>query len=98
LLVGDITETHLKESDTAICIDVLEHIPEQKIETVLLNLARSKRQVINISNSQSPVEGEELHINIKTFDEWKRDLSLYFKIVREIVVRPGNMLYWTKRR
>jgi hypothetical protein len=96
MLVGDITKPQLLICNTAICIDVFEHVDDKGVEGIMNNMNQATHKIINISNTPSPVEGKELHINIKPFDEWKKILEKKFKICEEIEVRKGNMLYLCK--
>ena len=87
MMYGDITKPNIYNYDTAICIDVFEHIDDEGLEGLLYNMKQCKKQIINVhvkeTKSKGP-EGEELHINIKTFDEWEKFIKKHLK-VNEII-------------
>lgn len=93
MTVGDITDKHNIVSDTALCIDVLEHIPEIKINQVLENMFGTIHQVINVSNAPSIVENVELHVTKKPIEWWENKLSKYFKIFKRLKPRVQDMLF-----
>lgn len=91
MLISDITEPLKIKHDTAICIDVLEHIINA--EGVLKNLSQANRAVISVHNGSSKHRGIELHINRKSFKEWAKLIRKYFTIKERIPVHRFTMLY-----
>lgn len=103
MMVGDITEDlNLKgRYDTAICMDVLEHISYEKTEDVLRNLWNVKRQVMSFQFGPSGWKGpngEELHINQIGFGEWQKLLHKHFDIRKVMEPRPNKKMYLSYSR
>lgn len=84
MIVGDITQPlDLSAYNTSICIDVFEHVPDEGITGILKNMAQTKRQVITIHNKKAGfkgADGEQLHINIKPFNEWSKIIAEHLRI------------------
>jgi hypothetical protein len=86
-IVADITNNSIKkyfdpsQFDTALCLDVAEHITDEGLESVFSAMAESKKQVISVNNKSCVKHGVELHINLKSFDEWEALLDRYFDIL-----------------
>ena len=95
--VGDITAPLPCDYDTALCIDVIEHIPEESLPGLFRNLANAHRQIFSIHNGPSPMEGKELHITRKSFAQWRRILEPLFEISEEITIHEEQQLYLSKR-
>lgn len=64
-----------KQFRISACIDVLEHILPGDDEAAVKNLARVTREYLLISANNRPSkawhEGEDLHINIRPYEEWQ---------------------------
>ena len=71
-----VTELPFKDEsfDVVSCFDVLEHLLPDDTEQALSELARvSKRSLILTANNKpSHSLGMELHINIRSYDEWDK--------------------------
>lgn len=68
------------------CCDVLEHIPEEKIDLVLEQLSRRMRHggyfsICLKEDLAGKKLGHPLHLNVKGREYWEEKLSTYFKIV-----------------
>jgi hypothetical protein len=101
MLVGDICDPlpEMSRYATGLCIDVIEHIHDDKVFGLLSNLGRCKKQIISIHNKPAEYRGpngEELHVNLKPFSEWKAILDRYFEVCREISVSEVQTLYLCK--
>lgn len=99
MLVGDITKPFcfdIENYTTCLCIDVIEHIPEEIIEGLFDNFKQFDRQIFSIHNGPSVYKGEELHVNKKPFDTWRSDLSQHFNIIHEIVIHKEQTLYYSE--
>lgn len=100
MLVGNICEPLKVLEDgyyrSAICMDVFEHVPDKELEGLCGNLAKVEKQVISIHMGSSPADyfvkgmDEELHINIRTAEDWRSWLRRWFIIDEEKVI---NRLY-----
>ncbi len=83
MLVGNICEPFtLDTTHTALCIDVFEHILDVELEGLMKNMAQAKRQVISVHTGPGRERGckMDLHINRKSFEQWKQFLSTTFEI------------------
>lgn len=79
-------------ADFCYCMDVLEHIPTEKIDAVLHNISKlSKKggalQVFLIDEPFGNLIGQTLHLTIKPLSWWTEKIGLYFDIkeIRSIV-------------
>ena len=92
--VGDITQPlGVSGFKTAISIDVFEHIADEDLKGLCKNMAQCERQIITVYDDHDIRDGIELHINMKTFDEWKSFLSEWFNIIHEQGLNAHRMLY-----
>lgn len=106
MIVGDITEKiNLKKYDTSMCIDVFEHLSDKAIIKVLKNMQQTERQVITVHIGSDYMNNYitvstiiDLHINIKTFDEWDKIISKYFIIIENIKIHDQQRLYLCKKK
>ena len=76
-----------------VCTDVMEHIPESKVDAVLENIAAEvKRAVFTISSEVDyfgNTIGERLHVTVKSPESWEEKLNEHFMTVSN----RGNELY-----
>jgi len=97
-IVTDITrEIMIQGVGTAICIDVLEHIPLDAVPGLLANLSRAQRQVISIHNGESlsrSLDGlRDLHVTKLPWPEWEEMLvACQMKIVDTFSPRRPSRL------
>lgn len=98
MLRGDITLPleFASEFDTALCIDVIEHLTDDQVKGLSHNLLATENQVFSIHNGSSIYKGTELHINRKPFTEWNNILELDFEILDEELVHREQKLYHTR--
>jgi SAM-dependent methyltransferase len=96
--VGDITKPlDLKKYDTSICIDVFEHIDDEGVKGVLENMKQTCRQVITIHNrpaSFKGLNGEQLHINIKPFEEWHKIIAEHLRVCVHYNITDYLMVFY----
>lgn len=100
-IVCDITEHQdLSIYKTAICLDVFEHVYEDRLPGLIRNMQQVERQVITVhcGPSREWGFGRDLHVNIKTGKEWVRLLSAYFEFDTVIMLAPKRYLYLTRRK
>lgn len=66
-------------ADYAFCTDVLEHIPRNEVERVLLNVCGAGRrtylQISCTDDVMGALIGEPLHLTVENFDWWKEQLE-----------------------
>lgn len=82
--------------DTSLCIDVLEHITQDKMFEVLDNMNKTFRQVILVSNMSSCINGIDIHINKKEYDKWHIIISSYFDI-KDVINYHGRWMFLCER-
>lgn len=92
--IADITKPqNLSAFKTALCLDVLEHIPEDKLQAVFDNLAQCEKQVVSTHSGPSNWQGgPELHITQYPPGKWRKLLEARFEIVKAMSV--GNAQRW----
>ena len=98
MLVGDITKPLCLDSEnytTCLCIDVIEHIPEEIIEGLFDNFKLFDRQIFSIHNGPSVYKGEELHVNKKSFDEWEQVVRQHFNLLDKKIIHVQQILFHT---
>lgn len=73
MAVGDICSVDMGRFETALCIDVFEHLPDEKVFKIL-EMTKNKIFIVSVHIGQSVMDGhpEDLHINIKPFEEWEK--------------------------
>lgn len=99
-IVCDITEPQdLSIYETTICIDVFEHITDDKLIGLVHNMQQAPRQVVTVHCGPSSKWGYnvQLHLNIKTPEQWVTYLSQYFDIVKTIHMGGVRYLYLMER-
>ena len=76
------------------CCDVLEHIPEERIDEVLegLSIRMKKGGFLNIC-LQEDLSGKQvglsLHLTVKSKEWWQQKISHYFTILKEESILEG---------
>ncbi len=101
LRVGDITSPlDLSGFRTAMCVDVLEHIPERLIPAVLENMAQTDRQVITVwsgpAGDRPPFPN--LHVTQHPLSWWDQAVREWFEIDTISGDETTRRLYLTQRR
>lgn len=90
----DITEPlDLRNYRTATCIDVLEHIPLSKIDTLLSNIGQCENIVVSVHTGSHRYQGVELHITRLRFTEWEEMFNEHFSIVERIPLTDERAIY-----
>ena len=85
---------------TAICIDVLEHITDDRLPGLFENLKQADHQVVTVYCGPSKERGynQQLHPNVKTPSEWATLLSEHFDIAETIQLATHCYLYLMRRK
>lgn len=86
------------KGDYGYCTDVLEHIPPEKVDTVLDNILNCVPQgYLNISTVDDyfgQVLGEPLHLTVRPWDWWADKVSKLAQI--EMRINPSSVSIWFK--
>lgn len=74
--------------------DVLEHIPEEKIEAVLSMMASKTRkggaiQIFTVQDDMGEIVGEVLHLTVRPLSWWREKVASYFKIEAIVEIIPA---------
>jgi hypothetical protein len=103
MMVGDISKKgRYSQYNTALCVEVFEHLTNGQIKGLLENMQQCRRQIITIANDTSTMEvdGEvhELHINQKPFKTWRAILMDYFDIIETIAQKDERRIYLCRKK
>jgi hypothetical protein len=101
MIVGSILDPiNMSPYDTATCLDVFEHLHDEELLKLVENMKQAERQVITVHMGESQEAGYpvELHVNIKTKDEWWDFLTQHFTIRNQIVLGADRLVYLTERK
>lgn len=80
-----------KKYEICLCMDVLEHIPYDKVEFMVSNIARiGNGAILGIANHSDIFLGEELHIIQENDEWWILLLKKYFNTVEKIYDKKGK--------
>ena len=98
--VGDITQpiSDMKNFNSAVCVDCIEHLYEDQVIGLFLNMQQTQRQAFSIHNGESTDTGQELHVNRKDFIDWTKIIREYFEIASAIQIHEHQVLYLTRTR
>ena len=99
MMVGDITKPldDMQRFSSAVCIDCIEHLYDHQVDGLFANMKQVERQAFSIHNGESTGTGQELHVNRRSFDQWRTIIEEHFVIQREIQLHDNQVLYLTKR-
>ena len=85
------------KGDFAYCIDVMEHIPEEKVEATLYNILKScSHAFFHISfmpDGFGERIGEPLHLTVKPFEWWREKLEKFSHVKDARDLRGGGLFY-----
>lgn len=84
----------LGKSDWIYCIDVLEHLPPERVDKALSEMASKTKkggalQVFLLDEEMGARVGETLHLTIKPLDWWLDKISSYWNIEEVRPIIPG---------
>lgn len=101
MAVGNICEPQtIVGFQTAICIDVFEHIYDEELLVLMDNMLQCPKQIISVHTGPGRERGckIDLHINKKTFAEWKVFLETKFivKEFRQLGKQRGLFFCYTR--
>ena len=83
----------VQQSDWIYCVDVLEHLPREKVETALKLLASKTKkggliQVFHEEESFGTFIDETLHLTIETQQWWTEKISSCWELLAVITIVP----------
>lgn len=86
-----------------ICFDVLEHIPEKKIDACLkeMSLRMKKGGFFSICLQKEQfgeIVGESLHLTLKPANWWREKINVYFKIDKEFSSGDKNFVVTVRKK
>lgn len=86
----------LEAAEWVLCLDVLEHIPQEKLDSVLFEISSRMKKgglfSIHLMEDQfGKAIGEKLHLTIQSADWWKRKISQFFPRQKELL-KCGEVL------
>lgn len=76
-------------ADWGFCTDVMEHIPTEKVDAVLKNIAHHVIDgcffnIATCEDSMGSIIGRKLHMTVANAQAWKEILKKYFRVVQMI--------------
>ena len=97
MMVGDITKPieNMTRFRSAVCVDCIEHLYDEQVEGLFANMKQVQRQAFSIHNGESTGTGQELHVNRRPFDQWRKIIERDFAIEKEIELHGNQVLYLT---
>lgn len=102
LMIGDITQPIeiYGKYKCAVCMDVLEHLEPGQESGVIDNLAQADRAIASVHSGNSKVRpgGKELHINLKSWDEWQKIFEEKMEVVEKIPVSEFQCIFLMQRK
>jgi len=94
-LTKDLNKLEDLRFDALTCTNVLEHIEEEFIDSILLTFSKIARfSALTIANHEDVVNGYRLHINNQKMDYWENKLNNYFNIIEKSVYYPYEILFY----
>ncbi len=90
--------TDLEAADWIISFDLLEHLPEEKVDASLKAMASRMKKGGLISLCMIEDEfgkdiGTSLHLTIKPSDWWRKKVSAHFSIAQELHNNEKNLVW-----
>lgn len=106
MIVGDITKRrNLKKYNTALCIDVFEHLCDKDVIKVLQNMNQTEKQIITVNTDNDSMNNYvnidtfiSLHINLKKFNEWYSFINKYVEIISSTKIHEKQRMYLCEKR
>lgn len=79
---------NLEQAEWIICFDVLEHIPEEKVDLTFKQMASRMKKggLLSIALFEDGFGkdiGETLHVSVKPAEWWREKMAPYFSITKE---------------
>ncbi len=79
-----------------LCLDVLEHIPQEKLDSVLLGISSRMQKggllsIHLIEDQFGQAIGEKLHLTVQSAEWWKRKINQFFPFHTELL-NDGTVL------
>ncbi len=81
-----------------ICADVMEHIPQEKVERVLANILKSANcvwfQISTVPDHLGSLIDETLHVTVQPHDWWKAELERLGGVIRYEQQNEGSSIFY----
>lgn len=82
--------SNIEPAQWILCLDVLEHIPEGKLESVLSGISSRMQKggllsICLVEDRLGRMIGEKLHCTIRSADWWKEKISSFFRLHKELL-------------
>ena len=87
--------------DTVVSLEVLEHIPPSKIMENLISFYYVGRKyfIFSVANHEDIIDGLDLHINLKDYNEWDKIFAKLFIIREKVEIHHGkSCVYLLEKR
>ena len=96
---GDVCDVQLDPADLAICHDVLEHIPEERVHLAIANIRAHCRGAASftIANHPDHRDGFDLHVTKRSFEWWQARILKRFNVI-EVDFSEDLYLFWCAPR
>ncbi len=103
MMSGDVSAPgRYSQYNTALCIEVLEHLTNKEIKGLFVNMQQCRRQIFSIANDTSTMEVDgqvhELHINQKPFKTWRAVLMDSFDIIKTIEQKDERQIFLCRKK
>jgi cyclopropane fatty-acyl-phospholipid synthase-like methyltransferase len=81
--------------DAGICVDVMEHLPPEGVDTALTNISKlAKRTVFHIPNWGDSWFGQTLHLTVEEPAWWTQKMQKVFKEVKFLGPTKHRRFAW----
>jgi len=87
----------LPEADHGFCCDVMEHIPEQRVQDTLAAIRAKVRKSCYFRIATRPDQlgkliGQPLHLTVRSGEWWRRQVEGHFDLVDVIEMNPRDVM------
>ena len=97
---ANLWEDNLPIVDYAICTDVMEHIPEPRVEKTIQNIRNHVKKgclwsICHVKDIWGDRIGDRLHMTIQPLSWWETELKKFWKI-KVLQVKGATSIIWTE--
>lgn len=96
VVVGDLATVSLPVAEWAYCCDVLEHLPPDRVEAALANIARHTLLggYLRVCHARDDRGGAALHLTVEPTAWWSDRIGRHFKIEATGAVSDRDSSWW----